>query len=82
MNKPQEISTEEWRELTQLRAVGESWGLSDDTPEEFSNMAYGVKFDFMSGGPGYVGELFILHGDALGTEPMVIIRREGHLVVA
>ena len=43
-------------------------------------MVYGVKFDFASGAPGYVGDLYILHGDALG-EPMVFIRREGQLAL-
>ena len=52
------------------------WGLEPETtPEEFSDMVYGVKFDFTSGSPGYVGELYILQGDALtGDPPLVLIR--------
>lgn len=80
MNKPRDISSAEWREIIALPVIRESWGLEDETPEEFADMVYGVKFDFVSGSPGYVGDLYILHGDALG-EPMVLIRKDGHLVV-
>jgi len=81
MNKPQEISMAEWKEIIQLPVVRESWGLEKETAEEFAAMVYGVKFDFVSGGPGYVGDLYVLQGDALG-EPMTIIREHGKLVAA
>ena len=55
-------------------------GLDDEAPDEFADMVYGVKFDFVSGGPGYVCDLCILVGDAVG-EPMTIIRKDGRLVV-
>ena len=44
-------------------------------------MAYGVKFSY-SGGmmPGYVGDLYIVSGDALGA-PFSLIREDGKLVV-
>jgi hypothetical protein len=79
-NKPIEISLPEWAEIMKLPVIRESWGLQDETPEEFADMVYGVKFDFSSGAPGYVGDLYILHGDALG-EPMTLIRRDGTLTV-
>jgi hypothetical protein len=45
-------------------------------------MVYGVKFEYSCGiAPGYVGDLYILHGDALG-EPMTLIREDGKLMVA
>jgi len=83
MNKPQDISLAEWKEIIELPVIRESWGLEvDETPEQFADMVYGVKFDFAAGMmPGYVGDLFILHGDALG-EPMVLIRKDGRLVAA
>jgi hypothetical protein len=44
MNAPQALSMEEWKEIMQVPAVKESWGLSGgETPEEFADMAYGVK---------------------------------------
>jgi hypothetical protein len=83
MNKPQEISLAEWKEIIQVPVVRESWGLDEDeTPEHFADMVYGVKFNFSPGMmPGYMGDLFILHGDSLG-EPLTLIREDGKLVVA
>jgi hypothetical protein len=80
MNKPQEISTAEWEELMRVPVIKESWGLEyGETPEQVAGMVYGVKFHY-SGGPGYNGDLFILHGDAIG-EPFTLIREDGELVV-
>ena len=83
MHKPHEISSAEWREISQVAEVRDSWGIEDDeTAEQLAEMAYGVKFDFASGiAPGYAGELYVLHGDALG-EPMTLIRKDGHLAIA
>jgi hypothetical protein len=81
MNKPQEMSMAEWKEVMQLQEVREAWGLQDETPEQFADMAYGVKFNFSPGiAPGYIGDLYILNGDALG-EPMTFIRKDGGLVL-
>ena len=80
MNKPQEISMTEWKEIMQIPAIRESWGIENETPNQFAEMVYGVKFDY-DGGPGYNGDLYILHGDAMG-EPMTLIRRDGKLVLA
>jgi len=82
VNTPLELSSAEWKELMQVPVIRESWGIEKgETPEDFADMAYAVKFNFASGmAPGYVGDLYILHGDALG-EPMVLIRKEGRLVV-
>jgi len=43
--------------------VREAWGLGDETTEEFVVFVCGVKFDFVSGGPGCVGDLYILQMD-------------------
>jgi hypothetical protein len=79
-NKPLEISKSEWQEIIQLSVVRESWGLTDERPEEFASMVYGVKFNFISGSPGYVGDLFILQGNALtGDAPFILGRVLGKL---
>jgi len=79
MNTPQAITLPEWAEIMEIPAIRESWGLDDtEIPEQFAAMVYGAKFDFQSGGPGYVGDLYLLHGDALG-EPFTLIRRDGKL---
>jgi hypothetical protein len=82
MNKPMEISRPEWEEIIQVQDVREGWGLEpDETIEDFQSMVYGVKFDFMTGSPGYCGDLFIIQGDSLEA-PMVLIRKNGVLEMA
>jgi hypothetical protein len=82
MNKPYELSMAEWKEIMAIPAVRESWGIGEsETAEQFADMVYGVKFSFSPGmAPGYVGDLYILQGDAFG-DPMSLIRRNGDLVV-
>jgi hypothetical protein len=82
MNTPRTLSVEEWKEIMEVPAVKESWGLTgDETPEEFAEMVYGAKFDFKPmTGPGSVGALYILSGDAIG-EPFTLIRKDNKLVV-
>lgn len=81
---PRSITEAEWREITGLSAVREAWGLDEDhDPLEFASRVYGAKFDFVSGGPGYVGDVYILQGDALNEAPPMVLRRDrtGHLIV-
>ncbi len=79
---PYKLTEAEWREIGSLPVIRESWGLEEEQdPFDLASLAYGARFDFVSGGPGYVGNLYILQGDALG-EPMVLRRAEnGHLIV-
>jgi hypothetical protein len=50
VNTPQELSSAEWKELMQVPVIRESWGMEkDETPEDFADMVYGVKFNFASG---------------------------------
>lgn len=81
MNKPLEISLAEWQEIMAIPYISQIWGLQEDeTPEFFAEMVYGVKFDFVSGSPGYVGPLYILQGDVLtGDPPIMIGRVDGQL---
>jgi len=81
MNEPHELSSKEWKEIIALPAIRESWGLDDDTtPEQFAHMVYGVRFNFMSTASRYIGDLYILCGDALG-EPVTLIRHGKRLFV-
>jgi len=77
MNKPLEISIAEWQKIMATPYISEIWGLTDETPEQFAEMVYGVKFDFVSGSPGYVGPLYILQGDVLTGDPPLVLTREG-----
>lgn len=83
MNKPLEISLEEWSEIIQVPEIRESWGIVDETPQQFADMVYGVKFKFVSGSPGYIGDIYILQGDYLtGDAPLVLLRQKGVLTLA
>ena len=45
-----------------IQDIRESWGIHDSTtPPE----VYTAKFNFVSGSPGYVGDLFVLQGSHL-----------------
>ena len=83
MNQPLAISNDEWKEIMQIPEVRESWGIKNETAEQFADMVYGVKFEFTSGSPGYVGDLYILQGDTLtGDAPFILLRRNGALALA
>jgi hypothetical protein len=72
---PYPIRPEEWDELAQVDLVREAWGLAPDARgDQLEVVACGARFDFRSGGPGYSGDLFILHDDAFGGPPAVFRR--------
>ena len=67
-----------------VQEVRDAWGIEEDTtPDEFSPLVYVAKFKFVSGSPGYIGDLFILQGDALTDAPPMVLRRgnKGELIV-
>jgi hypothetical protein len=85
MPKPYELSEAEWREIVQLPAVQEAWGLgSGEDWEYFASTVYAAKFNFHSGGPGYVGDIFILQGDAITDRSPILLRRDskGNLMMS
>jgi hypothetical protein len=55
-------------------------GGADNTAEMMQRLeqdVYAVKFNYHSGSPGYVGDYYILQGDALG-EAVELIRDHNH----
>lgn len=78
MNDPIRISVSEWREILDVPSIRQMWALEPDaTVEGFESAVYGVRFNFMSGSPGYCGDLYILQGDHLtGHPPVVLIRNQ------
>jgi hypothetical protein len=82
--QPHPLTSAEWKEVTEVPEVRESWGLEDTiNPAEFAAQVYGVRFNFVSGSPGYVGDLFFLQGDALTGDQPLMLRRDdkGHLTM-
>jgi len=81
---PHPLSLNEWQEILAVPAVREAWQLQDDaTPEELASQVYAAKFNFVSGSPGYVGDLYILQGDHLTDAlPMTLMRdKTGNLEI-
>lgn len=59
--------------------VREGWGLEDDASvDDFKSQVYGVKFDYITGGPGYFGDLYLIQDDSLEM-PLAFTRRNGAL---
>ena len=75
---PRTLSPQEWEEIAAVPYVREAWGLSDDeSGEHLASVCYGAKFDFVTGGPGWAGDIFVIHDDAFGGPP-VVFRRAPH----
>jgi hypothetical protein len=83
--RPHQLTSAEWEEVMAVPEVKESWGIEANelSPADFANQVYGAKFNFVSGSPGYVGELFILQGDTLTGDAPLVLRRDsnGALIV-
>lgn len=79
-NQPYALTKAEWQEFAELPDIREVWGLEDGNGEDLAEIAYGVKFKFRSGVPGYSGDLYFLMGDILTeTSPWQFIRENGKL---
>ncbi len=82
---PLPLAYSEWQEIMRLPLVREAWGLMDiESPSKLASRVYGAKFNFHSGGPGYVDELYILQGDMLTSEGPMVLRRDrnGSLILS
>ncbi len=74
-NKPMGLTKDEIKEIATIEGIQQMWGASNaaEMAKMLDTEVYAVKFHYQSGGPGYVGDYFILQGDALG-EPLELIR--------
>ena len=74
-----QLSPSEWQEIVAIPEVREGWGLDDDVSvDHFKSLVYGAKFDYVTGGPGYFGDLYIIQDDSLEA-PLTFVRRDGAL---
>ena len=75
-NKPNAITESEIRELAELEALREMWG-AENVSEMIGLLReaiFAARFDYSPNTQsGYVGDVFLLMGDALG-EPLTLIR--------
>jgi hypothetical protein len=82
-NKPNALTRKEMKELADMESVREMWGA--ETAAEMEEMldkeVYAVKFNYHSGSPGYVGDYFILQGDALGEAIELVRNTAGRIVI-
>ncbi len=83
---PRPLTQAEWKEISQVPSVREAWGLEDgkDDPDTLVSLIYAAKFNYVSGGPGSVGDLFILQGDVLTEHSPFVLHRgqDGKLMVS
>jgi hypothetical protein len=86
MKKPYELTAQDWEAVAAVRAVVEAWGLDDD--EEgvrgtlLADLVYGVRFDYVTDGPGWAGSLYLLQGaGAPEIPPMSLVETEAGLRV-
>jgi hypothetical protein len=80
--KPIEISISEWQEIAQLEEIKRWQGNLGSIPEVLAKKVYGVKFDFIGDGSGYVGDMFILQGKEIENRPKIFIKVHGKLQAA
>lgn len=81
---PHALTDREWEELAGIDDVRDAWGLEpgEDGAALKERGTYAVRFDFVSGSPGYVGPLYLLKGDGdPACPPLHFIRRDGELIL-
>ena len=82
-NKPKALTKDEIKEIAAIEDIQQMWGAENaaEMEEMLDTTVYAVKFDYHSGSPGYVGDYFILQGDAIG-EPIELIRNNKERTLA
>ena len=82
-NKPMALTSNDVKELAAIEDIRQMWGAESATEMEeiLDTTAYAVKFNYQSGGPGYVGDYFILQGDALGEALELVRNKDGAIIL-
>jgi hypothetical protein len=80
--KPKALTSKEIKEIAGMDAIRQMWGAESvaEMEEMLDTQVYAVKFTYQSGGPGYIGDLYILVGDT-PDEPVRLIRTKGTLQI-
>jgi hypothetical protein len=82
-NKPMALTSKEIKEIAAIEDIQQMWGAENaaEMEEMLDTTVYAVKFDYMSGSPGYVGDYFILQGDALGEALELVRNKDGAIII-
>ena len=83
-NKPMALSSTEVQQIAAMADIQQMWGAENATEmAQFLDADIcAVKFpEYMTDGPGYYGELYLLMGGDLGT-PLMLIRKNGELQIS
>lgn len=82
-NRPKALTNQEIKEIAAIVDIQQMWGAADaaEMQEMLDTTVYAVKFNYHSSGPGYVGDYFILQGDALGEALELIRDKKGQIVL-
>ncbi len=82
-NKPKALTSKEIKEIAAMEEIQKMWGAENAAEMEqmLDATVYAVKFNYHSGSPGYVGDYFILQGDALGEALELIRNKAGQIVI-
>jgi hypothetical protein len=82
-NKPNALGLDEIKEIAAMEDIQQMWGAENaaEMEEMLETTVYAVKFNYHSGSPGYVGDYFILQGDALGEALELIRNKDGQIVI-
>ena len=65
-NKPMALTSEEMKEIAAIEDIRQMWGAetASEMEELLDTTVYAAKFHYQPGSPGYVGDYFVLQGDA------------------
>lgn len=82
-SKPVGLSSADIQEIASIEDIREMWGAENSAAmaDMLDADICAVKFPrYMTDGPGYAGELYLLMGGALEA-PAMLIRRDGKLAI-
>jgi hypothetical protein len=81
-NKPMALTSQEIKEIAAIKDIQQMWGAENaaEMEELLDSTVCAVKFDYQSGSPGYIGDYFILQGDALGEALELVRSKDGAIV--
>ena len=80
--QPKALTSKEIKEIAAMEDIQQMWGAENaaEMEEMLDTQVYAVKFTYQSGGPGYIGDLYILVGDT-PDEPVRLIRTKATLQI-